>query len=193
MHKENLFQTCICFALLPSWIGSIFFFNFYIYFIYLFIFGCVGLHCCVRAFLQLRREGATLRCGARASHCSGFSCYRARTLDARASVVVVCGLSSRGSRAPERRLSSCGSRAQLLHGMWDLPGSGLKPVSPALAGGFSTTVPPGKLWKYILIGKNYFDPRTNRLDLLKCNESDPQSKVKFHKYDLTIELTLMRF
>ena len=28
--------------------------------------------------------------------------------------------------------------------MWDLPGSGLEPVSPALAGGFLTTVRPGK-------------------------------------------------
>ena len=28
--------------------------------------------------------------------------------------------------------------------MWDLPGPGLKPVSPALAGGFLITVPPGK-------------------------------------------------
>ena len=28
--------------------------------------------------------------------------------------------------------------------MWDLPGPGLKPVSPALAGGFLTTAPPGK-------------------------------------------------
>ena len=28
--------------------------------------------------------------------------------------------------------------------MRDLPGPGLKPVSPALAGGFSTTAPPGK-------------------------------------------------
>ena len=28
--------------------------------------------------------------------------------------------------------------------MWDLPGPGLKPVSPALAGRFLTTVPPGK-------------------------------------------------
>ena len=28
--------------------------------------------------------------------------------------------------------------------MWDLPGPGLKPTSPALAGGFSTTTPPGK-------------------------------------------------
>ena len=29
-------------------------------------------------------------------------------------------------------------------GMWDLPGSGIEPVSPALAGGFLSTVPPGK-------------------------------------------------
>ena len=43
-----------------------------------------------------------------------------------------------------RRLSSCGSRAQLLCGMWDLPRSGLEPMSPALAGRFSTTAPPGK-------------------------------------------------
>ena len=43
-----------------------------------------------------------------------------------------------------RRLSSCGSRAQLLRGMWDLPRPGLKPVSPALAGRPSTTAPPGK-------------------------------------------------
>ena len=42
------------------------------------------------------------------------------------------------------RLSSCGSRAQLLRGTWDLPRPGLDPVSPALAGRFSTTAPPGK-------------------------------------------------
>ena len=45
-----------------------------------------------------------------------------------------------------RRLSNCGSRAQLLRGMWDPPGPGLEPASPALAGGFSTTAPPGKPW-----------------------------------------------
>ena len=28
--------------------------------------------------------------------------------------------------------------------MWDLPRPGLEPVSPALAGRFSTTAPPGK-------------------------------------------------
>ena len=33
---------------------------------------------------------------------------------------------------------------ELLHGMWDLPGPGLEPMSPALADGFLTTVPPGK-------------------------------------------------
>ena len=47
-------------------------------------------------------------------------------------------------RLQTRRLSNCGSRAQLLCGMWDLPGPGLEPMSPALAGGFLTTVPPGK-------------------------------------------------
>jgi len=30
-----------------------------------------------------------------------------------------------------------------LHGLWDLPGSGIKPVSSVLAGRFSSTVPPG--------------------------------------------------
>ena len=47
-------------------------------------------------------------------------------------------------RLQTRRLSSCGSRAQLLCGMWGLPRPGLEPVSPALAGRFSTTAPPGK-------------------------------------------------
>ena len=46
-------------------------------------------------------------------------------------------------RLQTRRLSSCGSRAQLLRGMWDLPRPGPEPVSPALAGRFSTA-PLGK-------------------------------------------------
>ena len=70
--------------------------------------------------------------GARASHCGGFSCCGAWALGAWASVVVA------------RRLSSCGARASLLRGMWDLPGPGLKAVSPALAGGLLTTALPGK-------------------------------------------------
>ena len=47
-------------------------------------------------------------------------------------------------RLQTRRLSNCGSRAQSLRGMWDLPRPGPEPVSPALAGRFSTTAPPGK-------------------------------------------------
>ena len=47
-------------------------------------------------------------------------------------------------RRQTRRLSNCGSRAQLLRGTCDLPRPGLEPVSPALAGRLSTTAPPGK-------------------------------------------------
>ena len=119
--------------------------------IYLFIFGCVGSSLLRTGFLQLWRAGATLRCGAQASHCGGFSCCAAQALGARASVVVAHGLSSCGSWALEHSLSSCGARAQLLCGMWDLPGPGLEPVSPALAGGFLTTVPPGKSLQFIFI------------------------------------------
>ena len=54
-------------------------------------------------------------------------------------------------RLQTRRLSSCGSRAQLLRGMWDLPRPGLEPTSPALAGRLSTTAPPGKPYKPFLI------------------------------------------
>ena len=53
----------------------------------------------------------TIRCGARASHCGGFSCCGARALVAQASVVVAPRLSSCGSWALDHRLSSCGARA----------------------------------------------------------------------------------
>ena len=46
-------------------------------------------------------------------------------------------------RLQTHRLSSCDSRAQLFRGMRDLPRPGLEPVSPALAGRFPTTAPPG--------------------------------------------------
>ena len=67
---------------------------------------------------------SSLRCARRASHYHGLSCC--------------------GAQAQTRRLSNCGSRAQLLSGMWDLPRPGLEPVSPALAGRLPTTAPPGK-------------------------------------------------
>ena len=75
--------------------------------------------------------------------------------------IVVCGpLTIAASLVAEhrlqtRRLSNCGSRAQLLCGMWDPPRPGLKPMSPALAGRFSTTAPPGKPYTqyFVLIYK----------------------------------------
>ena len=106
-----------------QYINVILFFIFLNKFIYLFSLAALGLCCCVWAFSG---------CGSQASHCGGFSCCRAQALGTQASVVVA------------HRLSSCGSRAQLLHGMWDLPGPGLEPVSPALAVGFLTTAPRGK-------------------------------------------------
>ena len=121
-----------------------FFFKLINLFFNLFFFGCVGSSLLHVGFLQLWRAGATLCCGARASHCGGFSCCGAQALGARASAVVARRLSSCGLRALERRLSSCGTWAQLLRSMWNPPGPGIKPVSPALAGGFLTTVPPGK-------------------------------------------------
>ena len=84
----------------------------------------LGLRFCVRAFSSCGKRGPLF--------------------------IAVCGpLTIAASLVAEhrlqtRRLSNCGSRAQLLRGMWDLPGPGLEPVSPALAGGLSTTAPPGK-------------------------------------------------
>ena len=85
-------------------------------------------------------------------------------------------------RLQSPRLSNCGSRAQLLRGMWDPPRPGLEPVSPALAGRFSTTVPPGK--PQIVFFKYHFpvkepgllggvaDPRSRARNL----QDEPDSK-----------------
>ena len=48
------------------------------------------------------------------------------------------------SPALELRLRSCYTWAWLLHRMWDPPGPGIEPVSPALAGGFLPAAPSGK-------------------------------------------------
>ena len=48
-------------------------------------------------------------------------------------------------------LSSCGTWAYLPYDMWNLLTPGIEPLSPALAGRFSTTGPPGKSVKYFLL------------------------------------------
>ena len=87
----------------------------------------LGLHFCVRAFSSCGKRGPLL-------------IVVCRPLTIAASLVAE-------HRLQTHRLSSCGSRAQLLRGMWDLPRPGLEPMSPALAGSLSTTVPPGKPWQ----------------------------------------------
>ena len=103
---------------------SLFFFlNKFILFIYLFL-AVLGLRFCARAFSS---------CGER----------EPLFIAVRGPLTIAASLVAE-HRLQMRRLSSCGSRAQLLWGMWDLPRPGLEPVSPALAGRFSTTAPPRK-------------------------------------------------
>ena len=132
-------------------------------FIYLFIYWLRWLFIAACGLSLLAASGgySSLRC-AGFSYCGGFCC-RAQAIGAQASVVVACGLSSCGSQALEHRLSSCGARAQLLRGMWDLPGPGLKPVSPALAGGFLTTAPPRKSQPAFCLWKNF----SRRISLIR--------------------------
>ena len=98
--------------------------------------AALGLCCCARDFFSCSEQGLLFIA------VPGFSLRWLLLLRSTGSRRV--GFSSCGSRALGHRLSNCGKRAYLLCSMWDLPGPGLKPVSPALAGGFLTTVPPGK-------------------------------------------------
>ena len=100
----------------------IFFFFKYL-FIYLFM-AALGLRFCARAFSSCGKWGPLF-------------------IAVRGPLTIAASLVAE-HRLQTRRLSNCGSRAQLLRGTWDPPRAGLEPVSPALAGRFSTTAPPGK-------------------------------------------------
>ena len=63
-------------------------------FIYLFIFGCVGSPFLCEGCLQLRRAGATLHCGARASRCCGLSRCGAQAPDAQVQQLWLTGLAA---------------------------------------------------------------------------------------------------
>ena len=115
-----------------------------------------------------------------------------------ASVVVARRLSSCGSRALECRLSSCGARALLLHSMWDLPGPGLKPMSPALAGRFLTTVPPEKshVSSSFCFGGLYVSRNlsiSSRLSNLLAYNSSQYSLMAFCVFVLRILFLLFHF
>ena len=86
--------------------------------------AALGLRFCVRAFSSCGKWGPLF-------------------IAARGPLTIAASLVAE-HRLQTRRLSNCGSRAQLLHGMWDPPRPGLEPVFSALAGRLSTTAPPGK-------------------------------------------------
>ena len=105
----------------------------YLFFLILFIYyyyflAVLGLRFCARAFSSCSEWGHS------SSWRVGLSLSRPLIVE---------------HRLQMRRLSSCGPQAQLLRGMWDLPRPGLEPVSPALAGRFSTTASPGKPGMYL--------------------------------------------
>ena len=119
----------------------------------------LGLRFCVRAFSSCGERGPLFI----AVHGS---------LTVMASLVVE-------HRLQKCRLSSCGSRAQLLRGMWDLPKPGLEPVSPALAGRFSTTVLPGKPQECF-----YYESALNFVKCFFCIDWDDH--VIFLLYSLNV-------
>ena len=84
--------------------------------------------------------------------CAGFSSQWPLLLQSTGSRA--CGLSSCGSWALDQRLNCCGAGARLLRSMWDLPGSRIKPVSPALAGKFASE-PPGKSLEKVVFVVSY--------------------------------------
>ena len=126
-----------------------FFLRIYYLFIYLFI-GCVG-----SSLLHVGPSPAAAS-GGHSSPWRGLPTAMASPSADTGSAVRRVGLSSCGWRAPERRPSSCGTRAQPLHGMRDPPGPGPKPMFRALAGRFPTTAPPGKPCKVYYFILFYF-------------------------------------
>ena len=100
----------------------------------------LGLHCCAGFSLVAVRELLVM-----AFLLMGHMLYGTRT-----SVVAPHGLSNCGSQVLEHRICNC-TQASLPRGMWDLSGSGIEPMSPALADRFFITKPQGKPeFSYIL-------------------------------------------
>ena len=106
------------------------------HFMHLFIFGCAGSCCSMGFSLVVASRGCS------SWPCEGFSLQWLLTLHSMA--LGLTSFSSCSSWALEYRLNSCGTQAELFWVMWNLPKPRIKPVSPALAGGFFTTEPPRK-------------------------------------------------
>ena len=114
--------------------------------LYLFL-AVLGLRCFVWTFSSCREQGllfivvsflslCCLLLGSMGSRCSSFS--------------------SCGSWALDHGLRNFGTQALLLCNMWSLPRLEIQRLSPALAGGFLPTMPPGKSAKLIFKVEEFF-------------------------------------
>ena len=102
-------QSTLGFASVQVLSSRLTFFFKFIYFIYLFL-AALGLCCYTQAFSSCGEWGL-LFIAVHGLLIAVASRFRARALGARASAVVVHGLSSWGLQTVERRLSSCGAQA----------------------------------------------------------------------------------
>ena len=112
------------------------------------------LHCCA-GFSPVVASGGCSLAAVHGLFTAVVSLVEHRLQGAPAAGVAALRLGSCSSQALEHRLNSCGGAwAQLLHSMWDLLRSGIEPISPALAGEFFTTEPPGKSPNCFLFSSN---------------------------------------
>ena len=120
------------------WFFSCFHYFFFFFFLNYLFMVCTGAYCCLRTFSSCAEQELLLVavCGLLIGVASLVAEHD--LLGRQASVVVAS------------ELSSCGTWALLPRGTWNLPRPGIEPVSPALAGRFLTSGPPGKSYSFIL-------------------------------------------
>ena len=94
----------------------------------------LGIHCYIQASPGCRELGLLSSCSVWASHCR--CCCRSWALGCKG-------------------FSSCGPWTQLPQNMWNLPEAGIELVSPAQAGRFLNTGPPGKSNILFLLSKDH--------------------------------------
>ena len=93
--------------------------------------------------------------------------------------VSASAVAARGPSGCDFRLRSC-TGARLLCAMWDLPGPGTKPVSPALARRFSTTEPSGTPSCIILEYTLRWKFKWNNLGIPKISLHSYSSAPSYH-------------
>ena len=95
----------------------------------------------MRAFSLTAVAGGSSGCSAWASRCGGFSCCRAQALGLRAWYLLLAGSGAQAQQLWCMGQLLCGTRP------------GIKPMSPALAGGFLTPDHQGSPIRYFMLYK----------------------------------------